>query len=111
MQRADWNRNQYSRFFKKFIKVSKSLGNKASALSKQEFRDLYTIYSVNNSSQAMVSTTIQLTINLDRREIPAQNAETLQNPREINAFFVIISEAKIQIDCLNKVVDKFNSCS
>ena len=72
----------------------------------QEFRDLYTIFSVDLSSQAIVSTTNQLTINIERREIPAQNAETLQNPREIDAFFVIISEAKIQIDCLNKVVRK-----
>ena len=64
----------------------------------QEFRDLYTIFSVDLSSQATVSTTNQLTINIERREIPAQNAETLQNPREIDAFFVIISEAKIQID-------------
>ena len=70
----------------------------------QEFRDLYTIFSIDLSSQATVSTTNQLTINLERREIPAQNAETLQNPREIDAFFVIISEAKIQIDCLNKMV-------
>ena len=72
----------------------------------QEFRDLYTIFSIDLSSQAIVSTTNQLTINIERREIPAQNAETLQNPREIEAFFVIISEAKIQIDCLNKVVRK-----
>ena len=106
MQGADWNRNQYSRFYKEFIKVSKSLGNSAPALSMQEFRDLYAIFSVYLSSQATVSTTNQLTINLERREIPAQNAETLQNPREIDAFFVIISEAKIQINCLNKVVRK-----
>ena len=59
----------------------------------QEFRDLYKIFSVDLSSQATVSTTNQLTINIERREIPAQNAETLQNPREIDAFFVIISEA------------------
>ena len=61
----------------------------------QEFRNLNTIFSADLSSQATVSTTNQLTINLERREIPAQNAETLQNPREIDAFFVIISEAKI----------------
>ena len=52
----------------------------------QEFRDLYTIYSINLSSQATVSITNQLTINIERREIPAQNAETLQNPREMRHF-------------------------
>ena len=72
----------------------------------QDIRDLYTIFSIDLSSQATVSTTNQLTINLERREIPAENAETLQNPTEIDAFFVIISEAKIQINCLNKVVRK-----
>ena len=106
MQGADWNRNQYSRFYKEFIKVLKSLGNSAPALSMQEFRDIYTIFSVDLSSQATVSTTNQLTINIERREIVAQNAETLQNPREIDAFFVIISEAKMQIHCLNKLVRK-----
>ena len=43
---------------------------------------------------------------MERREVPAQNAETPQNPRDIEAFFVIISEAKIQIDCLNNVTRK-----
>ena len=79
MQGADWNRNQNSRLYKKFIKVSMSLGNSAPALSMQEFRDLYTIFSIDLSSQATVSTTNQLTINIERRKIPAENAETLQN--------------------------------
>ena len=72
----------------------------------QEFRDLYTIFAVDVSAQATVSKTNQLTISVERREVPALNAETPQNPRDIEAFFVIISEAKIQIDCLNKVTRK-----
>ena len=43
---------------------------------------------------------------MKRREVPAQNAETPQNPIDIEAFFVMISEAKIQIDFLNKVTRK-----
>ena len=105
-QNADWNRNQYSRFYKEFIKVSKSLGNSSPGLSMQEFRDLYTIYAIDLLAQAIVSPTNQLTINVERRNVPAQNAKTLQNPRELDAFFVIISEAKIQIDCINKVTRK-----
>ena len=42
-QNADWNRNQYSRFYKVFINVSRSLGNNSPGLSMQEFRDLYTL--------------------------------------------------------------------
>ena len=71
-----------------------------------EFRDLYNIYAIDFSAQAIVSPTNQLTINVERRNVPAQNAKTLQNPRELDAFFVIISEAKIQINCINKVTRK-----
>ena len=105
-QNADLSRNQYSRFYKEFIKVSKSSGNTSPGLSITEFRNLYTIYAIELSAQAIVSPTNQLTINVERREVPAQKAKTLQNPREIDAFFVIISEAKIQIDCINKVTRK-----
>ena len=71
-----------------------------------EFRDLYTIYAIDLSAQAIVSPTNQLTINVERRNVPAQNAKKLQNPRELDALFVIISEDKFQIDCINKVTRK-----
>ena len=72
----------------------------------QEFRDLYTIYALHLSAQAVASKTNILTITITRRTVPDQNDQTLQNPIHIDAFFVIISEAKIQIDCLNKVTSK-----
>ena len=93
MQGTKWKRNQYSRFCKEFIKVSITLGNSAPTILMQEFRDLYTIFSVDLSSQATVSITNQLTINIERRDILSQNAETLHYPLEIDAVFVIISEA------------------
>ena len=105
-QSADWSRNQYSRFYKEFIRVSKSLGNSNPGLSMQEFRDLYTIYALDLSAQAVASKTNQLTITIIRRTVPGQNDQTLHNPRDIDVFFVIISEAKIEIDCLNKVTQK-----
>ena len=71
-----------------------------------EFRDLYTIYAIDFSEKAIVSQTNQLTINVERRDVSAQKSETLQNPRELDAFFVIILEAKIQIDCIYKVTWK-----
>ena len=52
---ADWNRNQYSIFYKEFIKISRNLGYSSPGLSMQEFRDLYTIFSVDVSAQATVS--------------------------------------------------------
>jgi hypothetical protein len=105
-QNADWTRNQYSRFYKEFIKVSRSLGNGNPSLSMAEFRNLYTIYAIDISAQTVVSTTNQITINVERREVPAAGVATPENPRELDAFFIIIAEAKIQIDCMNKVVRK-----
>ena len=58
-QSADWSRNQYSRFYKEFIRVIKSLGNSNLGLSMQEFRDLYTIYALDLSAQAVASKTNQ----------------------------------------------------
>ena len=56
-QNAEFNRNQYSRFYKDFINVSRNLGYSSPVLSMQEFRDLYTIFSIDVSSQATVSKT------------------------------------------------------
>ena len=105
-QSTDLSRNQYSRFYKEFIRVNKFFGNSNPGLSMQEFWDLYTIYALDLSAQAVSSKTNQLTITITTRTVHDQNDQTLQNPRDIDAFFVIISEAKIQIDCLNKVTRK-----
>ena len=51
-----------------------------------EFRDLYTIYVIDLSAQAIVHPTNQLTINVERRDVSAQNAETLHNPRKLDSF-------------------------
>ena len=59
-QSADWSRNQYSRFYTKFIRVSKSLGNSNPGLSMQEFIELYTIYALDLSAQAVASKTNQV---------------------------------------------------
>ena len=101
-QNADWNRNQYSRFYKEFIKVCKGLGYEDPGLSFTEFRDLYTVYAVDLSAQADVSSTNQITVNVERREVPANN-DNPQNPRELDAFYIFIAESHIQIDCINKV--------
>ena len=60
-QNAEWLNNSYSRFYKDFIRCSRSLGNGSPALSMAEFRDLYSIYAIDLSAQAVVSPTNQLT--------------------------------------------------
>ena len=82
------------------------MGNSNPGLSMAEFRDLYTIYAIDLSAQAAVSSTNQITINVERREVPGAGNATVQNPANIDAYFIFIAEAKIQIDCLNKVVRK-----
>ena len=52
----------------------------------QEIRDLYTIYPLDLSAQAVASITNQLTITITRRTVPDQNYQTLQNLRDIDAF-------------------------
>ena len=70
--------------------MSKSLGNSNPGSSMQEFRDLYTIYAVDLSAQAVATKTNQLTITITSRTVPYKNDQTLQNPRDIDAFVVII---------------------
>ena len=73
-------------FIIKFINLSRSLGNNSPGLSMQEFRDFYSIFAVDVSAQATVSKTNQLTLSVERREVPAQNAETPKNPRDNEEF-------------------------
>ena len=47
----------------------------------QEFRNLYTIYGIDISAQATVSNTNQLTVSVERREVPTQNSETTESKR------------------------------
>ena len=46
----------------------------------QKFRNLYTIYALDLSEQAVASKTNQLTITKTRRTVLDQNDQTLQNP-------------------------------
>ena len=75
----------------------------------QKVRDLYTINVLDLSAKAGASKTNQLTITITKRTVQDQNEQTLPNTRDLDAFFVIISEAKIQIDSLNKMTKKSSS--
>ena len=85
------------------IRVSESFDNSNSELSMQEFNNLFKINALNLSIQASFNKINQLTMTVTGRKIPYQNDERLQKPWNIDAFFVIISEAKIQIDFCKKL--------
>ena len=91
--------------YKKFIKVGKYLGNLNLGLSMKEFSDLYTIYAM-TCPQAVASKTNKLTYTITGRLVLDQNNQTSQNPRNIDASVVIISEFKLQINGLINVTRK-----
>lgn len=103
-QNGNWSLNNFSRFSKEFLKASNLLGNGNPALSMEEFWDLYNVYAIDVSEQANVSSTNSLTIYLERRNVPWAGDVTLANPREIDAFLIVITETRIEIDCVNKTL-------
>jgi hypothetical protein len=105
-QNADWARNTFSKFYADFLGVARSLGYRQPALSKKEFRDLYTIYAIDVSASPVTTNSVSLTISLERRSVPADGEATTQNPRNICGFFVFVSECKLSIDALKRTVTK-----
>jgi hypothetical protein len=72
----------------------------------QEYRDFYTIYALEISAQPIISQSSTVTISVERRSVPADADQTLQNPRSIRGYYVFISECRLQIDCLKKSITK-----
>ena len=105
-QNADFPNNYFARFYKEFLNTANQLGYGNPALSMEEFRNLYTVFAVDISSSTKYFFYITLSVDVERREVPLAAAATLANPREIDAWIVIITEARIEIDCLNKVIRK-----
>jgi hypothetical protein len=105
-QNADFSRNSFIKFYKDFIEVSRSLGFRNTGLGMQEYRDLYTIYALDISAQPIISQSSTVTISVERRSIPADADQTLQNPRSIRGYYVFISECRVEIDCLRKTLRK-----
>ena len=104
-QNEDFSRNYYAKFYHDFLEVARCLGTWP-GLSMQDYRDMYTIYAIDLSSQPSVSTTSQITITVNRRNVPADGNATLQNPRNIRGYFVYVSEAKLEIHCTKKTCRK-----
>jgi hypothetical protein len=105
-QECDWNRNQYSIFYNQFTDVAHELGFSNPSLSMKDFRDLYTIYSINMSNQPSSTTSSMMTINITRREVPQDGHVTLMNPTNLQVFYVILSECEVEIDPIKKLVKK-----
>ena len=53
----------------------------------------------------MVSATSTVRINITRRAVPA-NDNDLSNPMSLRAFFIFISECRLQVDCINKIIKR-----
>ena len=105
-QNCDWARNTFSKFYADFLGVARSLGYRQPALSKTEFRNLYTVYAIDVSAAPSTFNSSSLTVSLERKSVPADGDSTSQNPRNIRGFFVFVSECKLTIDALKKTVTK-----
>jgi hypothetical protein len=105
-QNADWARNTFSKFYADFLGVARSLGYRQPALSKFDFKNLFTVYAIDVSASPSTLNSSSLTISLERRSVPADGEATTQNPRNIRGFFVFVSECKLSIDALKRTVTK-----
>ncbi len=94
----DWTKNHYARFYNEFLNVVRSLGNRNTGLSMTDFRDIFTIYSLDLSAQPLVNSGDPVVISIKRKELPLDDS-VLQNPRSIKGYFVVITEAKLNIVC------------
>jgi len=103
-QNADFLRNKYASFYKQFLEIARSLGNRSPGLTKTNYRDLYTIFAVDLSAQPEIDTGSTLTVNCTRRAVPDVGAASTQNPRNLRGYFIILTDARIEIDCTNRTV-------
>ena len=105
-QNANFGLNNFSKFYKDFIECAKSWGCRYPGLSMHLYRDLYTIFSQDLTAQPTMPSGSTLNISIERRDVPDDAAQTLQNPRNIVGYFVILSECKLELECLKKAVKK-----
>lgn len=101
-QNAEFGRNAFVNSYNDFTEVVQGLG-KAGALSMDAFRDLYSVYAVDCSAQPVVSQSSTCTISLERREVPAYDAD-YRNPRSVRGYFVFVSECRLEIDPLKRTI-------
>ena len=107
-QNGKFLENQYSRFYQEFISSCRNIGGECS-ISSKEFRDLYTIFSVNLSQQAekLNNRVTNFSLRLFRNVVPDVNTNPL-NPRELEIFIIILNEKKIKIDVIKQSVEEIN---
>lgn len=109
-QNAKFATNQFAKFYGQFAEVAKSLGH-STGLSMKEFRDLYTIFAINLSSQKL-NTGGDLSVDLLRRSVPANN-NAEQNPRDVMGYIMFFCEKTITVDALKGFItdDKMASAT
>jgi hypothetical protein len=106
-QNAFFLENQFSSFYQEFINCCKSLrfDTDQSVMSAQQFRDLFTIFSVNlkNKKEKLSNQVVNMNVRVVRNAVPANN-NTLVNPRDIELFEIALTGKKIKIDCIKNIV-------
>ena len=69
-----------------------------------DFKNLYTIYAIDLSAKPNISSTLQITIAVTRRSVPAAGDASTQNPRSIKGYFIYVAESKLEINCVKRTI-------
>ena len=95
-QLGNFDENNFASFYNDFISVGKSMGKENIALSMKDFRDLFTIYSFDLTSQSFNNNALNLSVDIERESVPA-NDNNYTNPKNILCYIVILSSMGISI--------------
>ena len=104
-QDSNFAHNIYTKFYREFIEVARSLGFRNPALSYNDFKNLYTIFSFDLSAAPQVASSV-LSITFERRELPG--GDEASNPLNVTAYIIVLTSSKIEIEAQKKTVRKLS---
>lgn len=78
-------------------------------MSAKDYRDLFFIAAIDCSSQVekLAGSPCNLNITFEIAEVPANNND-LSNPRDLEAFVLVLNEVRYSVNVIDKAVRKLN---
>ena len=101
-QFPNFNTNCFSMFYHQFREVCGKFNNE-NPITANDYKNLYTIFTTDLTAQAekLTSGISNLRVSMKRRAIPV-NDNDLRNPRSVNYYVIVLSEAIISVDMLKR---------
>ena len=105
-QLSNFGTNCFSMFYQQFKELCAKLNNE-NPISAQDFKNLYTIFCTDLTSQTpkLTSGISNLRISLRRRALPGTDAD-LKNVRSVHYYIIVLSESVISLDMLKRLSSK-----